>query len=215
MREQVIQAIEKNKLIVIVRNVKKEQLIPLAQAMYEGGVRLLEVTYDSGGTTTDEQTAQSIRELAEHFKDKMIIGAGTVLTEKQVELTCAAGGRFIISPDSFPAVIKRTRELNMVSIPGALTPTDMQIAHRSGADFIKIFPISSLGSGYLKAVKAPLAHLKFLAVGGINENNISEYLSAGACGFGVGANIVDKALLKNNDYAAITALAKKYVFALA
>lgn len=211
MREKIIQNIEKEKLIVIVRGVEKEKLIPLAQAMYDGGVRLLEVTYSANGKVSDEDTAENIKMLAEHFKDKMFIGAGTVLTEKQVELTKKAGGGFIISPDTCVEVIKKTRELDMVSIPGALTPTEMQTAHKSGADFVKMFPITSLGTSYVKAVKAPLSHLKLLAVGGVDENNMEDYLKVGICGFGVGSNIIDKKMLNANDWAGITQLAGKYV----
>lgn len=211
MREQVIQAVEKEKIIVIVRGVESEKLIPLAEAMYQGGIRLLEITYSANGKVSDEQTAANIAMLAKHFEGKMFIGAGTVLTEKQVELTYQAGGKFIISPDTCPAVIEKTRALNMVSMPGALTPTEMQIAHRSGADFVKMFPITSLGTGYIKAVKAPLSHLKLLAVGGVDENNMGDYLKAGVCGFGVGSNIIDKKMLAQNDWAGITALAEKYL----
>ena len=155
MREQIIQTVEKEKIIVIVRGVEREKLIPLAEAMYQGGIRLLEITYSANGKVSDEDTAENIRLLAKHFEGRMYIGAGTVLTEKQVELTAQAGGKFIISPDTYPEVIKKTRELGLVSMPGALTPSEMQTAHRSGADFIKIFPITSLGASYVKAVKAP------------------------------------------------------------
>ena len=193
------------------RGVEKGKLIPLAEAMYEGGIRLLEVTYSANGKVSDEETAENIRMLAEHFEGRMYVGAGTVLTEKQVELTAQAGGKFIISPDTCPEVIRKTRELGLVSMPGALTPSEMQIAHRSGADFIKIFPITSLGASYVKAVKAPLSHLKMLAVGGVDENNIAEYLKAGINGFGLGSNILDKKKIAENDWLSITKLAKKYV----
>ena len=211
MREQIIQTVEQEKIIVIVRGVEREKLIPLAEAMYAGGIRLLEVTYSANGKVSDEDTAENIRILAEHFSGRMYIGAGTVLTEKQVELTAQAGGKFIISPDTCPEVIRKTREIGLVSMPGALTPSEMQIAHRNGADFIKLFPITSLGASYVKAVKAPLSHLKMLAVGGVDENNIAEYLSAGINGFGLGSNIIDKKKIAENDWAGITELAKKYV----
>ena len=211
MREQIINTIEKEKIIVIVRGVEKEKLIPLAEAMYAGGIRLLEVTYSANGKVSDEETAENISILAKHFEGRMYIGAGTVLTEKQVELTAKVGGGFIISPDTCPEVIRKTRELGLVSMPGALTPSEMQIAHRNGADFVKLFPITNLGASYVKAVKAPLSHLKILAVGGVNENNIAEYLKAGINGFGLGSNIIDKKKIAENDWAGITNLAKKYV----
>ena len=211
MREQIINTIEKEKIIVIVRGVEKEKLIPLAEAMYLGGIRLLEVTYSANGKVSDEETAENISILAKRFEGRMYIGAGTVLTEKQVELTAKVGGKFIISPDTCPEVIRKTRELGLVSMPGALTPSEMQIAHRNGADFVKLFPITNLGASYVKAVKAPLSHLKILAVGGVDENNIAEYLKAGINGFGLGSNIIDKKKIAENDWAGITNLAKKYV----
>ncbi len=210
MRDQIIQTIESEKIITIVRGIEREKLVFLAEAMYNGGIRLLELTYDATGAVSDEQTAKNIEMLAAHFEGKMYIGAGTVITEKQVELTKSAGGLFIISPDTYGAVIDKTRMLEMVSMPGALTPTEIQAAHRYGADFVKLFPVTSLGIDYVKAVKAPLSHIKLLAVGGINENNMSDYLKAGISGFGIGSNIVDKKLVEANDFSGISLLAEKY-----
>lgn len=211
MRDKVIRAIENEKIIVIVRGVESEKLISLAEAMYEGGIRLLEITYSADGKISDEETAENIRRLSGHFDGRMYIGAGTVITEKQVELTYKAGGKFIISPDCSSDVIRKTRELGLVSMPGALTPSEIQTAHKAGADFVKIFPITNMGVDYVKAVLAPLSHIKLLAVGGINENNIKDYLKAGVCGFGIGSNIIDKKALASNEYDKITELSEKYV----
>lgn len=214
MLNEIIKTIETEKLIVIVRGVEKDKLLPLAKAMYDGGVRLLEVTYSANGKVSDEETASMIEMLSKEFEGKMYIGAGTVIKESQVELTKKAGGVFIISPDTYPEVIKKTKELGMVSMPGALTPSEIQTANRAGADFVKLFPITNLGTGYVKAIKAPLSHIKFLAVGGIDENNVKDYLKVGVSGFGVGSNIIDKKMLENSDWKGITALAKKYVSAI-
>ena len=108
MRDRIIESVLAEKLIVIVRGVEKSKLIPLAEAMYEGGIRLLEVTYDATGKVSDEETAANIKTLADHFGNRMYIGAGTVISPKQVELTKAAGGLFIISPDTNPEVIQKT-----------------------------------------------------------------------------------------------------------
>ena len=214
MREQTIKAIEKEKLIVIVRGVEREYLIPLAEAMYAGGIRLMEITYDASGKISDEVTAENIALLAKHFGERLMIGAGTVLTEKQVKLTKNAGGRFIISPNTDVNVIEKTKELGMVSIPGALTPTEAQTAHLAGADFVKLFPLDAMGAEYLKAISAPLSHIKFLAVGGINLDNMAKYQKAGAKGFGIGSNIVNKQWLREGKLGEITALAKAYVSAV-
>ena len=209
-----IEFIEKNKIIVIVRGVEKNKLIPLVQAMYDGGIRLVENTYDASGKIPDEEIASNIKMLSDHFGDKMLIGAGTVLTEKQVQLTKDAGGSFIISPDTNSGVIEKTKALGMVSIPGALTPTEVASASRYGADFVKVFPVDLYGPGYIKTLSAPLSHVKMLAVNGISADNMNDYLSAGAYGVGVGSGIVNKSLIADGDFDAITALAKKYTDAL-
>jgi len=210
MKQSVINKILEEKIIVIVRGVKRESLLPLAEAMYAGGIRALEITYSASNPDEDVLVADSIKKLTEHFKDKMMIGAGTVLTTKQVEMTKEAGGKFIISPNVNTEVIKKSCELDMVSIPGALTATEAVTAHDAGADFVKLFPIVNLGSGYVKAIKAPLSHIRFLGVGGIDENNMGEYLKAGVCGFGIGSNIVNKKLIEAGNFAEITKLARAY-----
>ncbi len=213
-KQALIERIEREKLIVIVRGIKNEYLIPMAEAMYAGGVRLLEVTYAADGSIPEETTAQGIRMLKEHFGEHMSIGAGTVLTTHQVDLTRAAGGEFIISPDTNPEVISHTASLGLVSIPGALTPTEAQTAHRAGADFVKLFPVTSLGVDYVKGVRAPLSHIRFLAVGGVNEKNMKEYLRAGVCGFGIGSNVVKRDMIEAGDFTGITELTKDFVSAL-
>jgi 2-dehydro-3-deoxyphosphogluconate aldolase/(4S)-4-hydroxy-2-oxoglutarate aldolase len=210
MREETIAAIEKEKIIAIVRGAGADALIPLTQAMYDGGIRLIEIAYDAGGGTSDGETARRIALLAERFGGKMRIGAGTVLREEQAALTHAAGGTFVISPDTYAPVIEKTRALGMVSIPGAMTPTEIQTAHRLGADFIKIFPAGTLGAEYVRAVRAPLPHVKLLAVGGVNAENMKRFLDAGAVGFGIGSGITDGTAIREKDYEKITALARKY-----
>ena len=214
MKDNVIREIEKNKLVAIIRGVPREKLLPLAEALYAGGVRLLEVTYSANGSVSNEDTAASVSELVGAFDGRMLIGSGTVLTTEQVRLTKLAGGCFIISPNADREVIAETVRLGMVSIPGALTPTEIVDAHKAGADFVKLFPITTLGTSYVKAVKAPLSHIKLLAVGGIDENNMYDYLRSGVCGFGVGSNITDKKMIAASDWQGITALAKKYTDAL-
>lgn len=210
----IVKLLTEKKIIVIVRGVESGKLIPLADAMYKGGIRFLEITYCADGHISNEETADNIKKLTVYFGGKMHIGAGTVLTAEQVCLTKSVGGEFIISPDTSAEVIKKTKELGMVSIPGAFTPSEMTLAHKCGADFVKIFPAVNLGTEYIKAVKAPLSHIRFLAVGGVNDKNMTDYLKAGVCGFGIGSNIVDKKMIDCNDFDGITELAKKYVSAL-
>lgn len=207
-------AILKHKLVAIVRGVAVGQLIPLLEALYEGGVRLAEITFDAKGIISAEETAQQIATAVKHFEGRMHIGAGTVLTVKQAQLAIDSGAEFMISPNVDEAVIRYTKERGVISMPGAFTPTEAVNAVNMGADFIKIFPSDAVGPNYFKALCAPLSHIKFLAVGGVDHLNVGDFLKAGAVGVGVASNIVKKDLLKNGDYAGITNLAKLYVEAI-
>ena len=200
------------RLIVIVRGVGKDKLIPLAEALYAGGVRLTEITYGAG--TPDGETAEGIRSLCEHMNGRMDIGAGTVLSELQVRLTAEAGGKFIISPNTNKDVIEATREAGLVSVPAGLTPTEIEAAYEYGADFVKLFPAAEMGPSYVKAVRAPLPHVPLLAVGGIDLCSLADYAKAGVCGFGIGGSIVDRKLIDAGDFEAIARLAEKYVSAV-
>lgn len=212
MKNKTISEILVNKVIIILRGVEREKLIPLLEALYSGGIRLAEITYSADGGTPDAVVANNIRLLSEAFDGRVTVGAGTVLTKEQVRLTAEAGGKFIISPDTNEAVIKESVRLGLVSIPGALTPTEAQSAHSYGADFVKLFPISSLGPSYIRAITAPLSHVRFLAVGGVNERNVGDYIRAGAVGVGIGGSLTS--LLSENNYEAITEMARKYVEAV-
>ena len=208
-REEIIQAVLDNKIIVIARGFEKEQLFSAVEAMQKGGVRMVEVTFDQSGKISDTETAENIRMLCENFGDKMFIGAGTVMSEEQVKTAADAGAQFIISPDCYEPVIKKTRELGLVSMPGCLTPTEAAMAHRSGADFVKLFPNSEFKISYLKALIAPLSHIRFLSVGGVNENNLRDFIDAGACGVGL-TSILNKQLIAEGKYDEITKLAELY-----
>ena len=209
-REEIIKDIENKKIIVIMRGFTDEQLVKSVEAMADGGIGLVEITFDQSGAVSDEQIAKKIRMLNDHFKGRVRIGAGTVMTEKQVQLAYEAGAEYIISPDCYEPVIRKTRELGMVSMPGCFTPSEAANAYRYGADFVKLFPNSEVNISYLKALAVPLSHIRFLAVGGVNANNMKEYLNAGAKGIGVATAIADKAAIASRNYQKITELARKF-----
>lgn len=209
-KQKVIKDIETYKIITILRGLTKDQVLKTVDAMIKGGIKLVEVTFDQSGKISEETTAESIKAIKDNFGELVRVGAGTVMTEKQVELAYNAGAEFIISPDCYEPVIKKTLSLNMVSIPGVYSPTEAANSYRYGADYAKLFPNSELGISYLKAITAPLSHIKFLAVGGVNANNMLEYLNAGAKGIGVATSIVDKKAIEIGNYNKITELAKKF-----
>ena len=214
MREKVIAEILRGKLIAIVRGMAEGQIVPIAEAIRAGGITMLEVTFNQANPDSFAATARAIAAIRKSFGDAGFAGAGTVITLQQLEMAAEAGAQYIIAPDSNPEIIKKTRELGLVSIPGAMTPSECLVAHNAGADFVKLFPLGNLGAGYLKAIRAPLSHIKFLGVGGISEKNAAEYLAAGAVGFGVGGNLVNKEWIDAGRFDLITELAAQYVAAV-
>lgn len=215
MREQVIKHVLEHKIITIVRGINRENIFKTAEALIEGGISCMEITYDAARPETHEETAETIRQLQERFSGSLMIGAGTVLTPAQVVLTKEAGGRYIISPNVNEDVIKKTVDLGLVSMPGAFTPTECETAHRYGADFVKLFPVGRMGAGYVKDLAAPLSHICFLAVGGVTAENLPDFLKAGAVGAGIGSDLINKAQILSGDFAKITQRAKQYVAAAA
>ncbi len=215
-RKIIVEEIRKRKLVAIFRGIDPEKCSEAANAIYEGGINLCEVTFrmkekDNGFASTLDGIRNIIAGAGER---QIFVGAGTVLTTAQVALAYEAGARFIITPSVNVEVIRLASELGMVTMPGAFTPTELETAYEAGADFVKIFPASTAGSAYFKAVSGPLGHIPLVAVGGVDENNIPEFLAAGAVGFGISGNLVKKSLIEEGKYKELTELAKKYVDAV-
>ncbi|MFW5997083.1 MAG: 2-dehydro-3-deoxy-6-phosphogalactonate aldolase [Lentisphaeria bacterium] len=168
-------------VIAILRGITPDSVLPVCRALAEGGVRFIEITLNS------PSPAESIDLAATELTSKGIhIGAGTVLTSEQVDSVAEAGGSYIISPNTDPGVIRRTKELGLLSIPGFLTPSEAFTAVKAGADMLKCFPAGRMGAGYIKDLKAVLP-ADIVAVGGINADNVQEYLNAGAYAAGIGS----------------------------
>lgn len=205
-----IDLLKKDKLVVILRGLKHNQLIPTVDALHTAGVHFVEVTFVQNAPACMEDTVHAIRTISEAYPD-MLVGAGTVITIKQVEAAYAAGAKYIISPNADETIIRRTVQLGMLSIPGAFSPSEIVNAYNWGASFVKLFPAGNLGSSYVKAIRAPISHIPMLAVGGIDLENMNQFYKAGIDGFGIGGSIIKKDLIEKGEFAAITALAKQYV----
>ena len=210
MREAIIQKILDEKVIAIVRGYYEDECLQLAKALHAGGVNLLEVTFDQKDAGERMRTVHTLKLLNRELGDKMAFGAGTVTTVEMVHMAKEAGARFIISPDTDADVIRATVEEGMVSIPGALTPTEIKQAHRYGADCVKLFPAGNMGASSLKAVTAPLSHIRILAVGSVDGNNVQDYLAAGAVGAGVASCLFKKEWIKAGQWDRITEASKHF-----
>lgn len=211
MREAIIQKVLDKKIVAIVRGVYGEDCLNLAKALYAGGIEMMEVTFDQSKPESLDRTSNTVKLLVENLGDKMIFGAGTVTSLEMLELAKNAGAQFIVSPDTCEEVIRATVAADMVSIPGALTPSEMANAHRYGADFIKVFPANLVGPAYFKTVAAPLSQIRMLAVGGVDASNIKDYVAAGAVGTGVAGCLFKKEWVKAGEWDKITEASKKFV----
>lgn len=213
--DEALHALRKEKLVAILRGVPMDRLEGVVGALVRGGVRILEFTFDHTGEDCVAGNAAKIRRAVQRFGDQVMVGCGTAMTVTEVEAACDAGACLAISPNVDLAVIRRTRQLGMVSMPGALTPTEIAAAYEMGADIVKLFPAGELGLGYIKAVRGPLAHIPMSAVGGVKPENVAGFLDAGVCGFGVGGQLVLPDAVKSGDDAAIEARAREFTRAIA
>ena len=209
-KKEVLDSIRVNRLVVIARNILPENMLETARALYRGGIRLMEITFSQEADSM-EATAESIALVRKHLPGDMIVGAGTVLTQEQLICARDAGAEFILSPGTAQSIIKGTRAMGLVSVPGALTASEISQAYIWGADIVKLFPAGVMGISYLKAIRGPLNHIPLMMVGDISEDNIGGFLRAGAVSFGVGSNILKQKYRENQDYEAITKLAEIYV----
>ena len=215
MDQDILGFIREHKIIAIVRGIGSDKMVSLVQAMIDGGVRCVEVTFDQSSVEKQQDTLRSIRLLRETFGDTAAIGAGTVMTVEQVRLAKDAGAQYIISPNVSEAVIRETKAQGLVSIPGAFTPSEAADAWSYGADIVKLFPAGILGPAYIKALRAPLKHIPFTAVGGVSPENCRSFLDAGCVGVGCGGNLVSAKLVDEGRFDEITKTARAYIEALA
>lgn len=169
-------------LIAILRGVLPAEVEDIGEALFDAGFRVIEVPLNS------PDALESIARLANRFGSRSLIGAGTVLSVRDVESVATAGGRLIVSPNTNPAVIQATKRLGMISAPGAATPTEGFAALEAGADFLKLFPAEQIPPPIVKAWRAVFPKVvPLVAVGGITPDNMGDYLAAGASGFGLGS----------------------------
>lgn len=196
------------RIVTILRGLNPEDAVHTVDAIYRGGLKLAEITFDQ--TAPPDVTAAIIRTLTKNFQDRILIGAGTVMTMDQLHAAYDAGAAYIISPNADSAIIQETRRLGMLSMPGAYTATEVSQCYAAGADIVKVFPSDSAGPGYIKALRGPLHHIPLAAVGGVNLDNIGSFFEAGACCVGIGSNIVEKQAVGSGDFDRIQSLAAAY-----
>jgi len=210
MPETTAQIIERVGLIPVLRARTAAQAHAVVQAMIAGGVTVVEVTMTVPGAI------ELLKELKQEYGSRLLLGSGTVTTASEAQSTINAGAEFVVSPSLHPEVIEVTRSNGKLSIPGALTPTEVITAHRAGAEYVKIFPCSSMGgASYLKSLLAPFPFLKLIPTGGVTLETAGTFVQAGARALGVGSDLVNLAAIDAGKPEKITETARAYLKVIA
>src|SRR3984885_10510349 len=210
MSIEVQQQLEAAGIIPVLRARSAKEAIGLVEAMVAGGITVVEVTMTVPGAI------EVLRELKRSYGSRLLLGSGTVTDGKECIETIEAGAEFVVSPSLHLDVIRETKARDKVSMPGALTPTEVITAWRAGADIVKVFPCSAMGgASYLKSLKAPFPFLRLVPTGGVTLQTAASFLEAGAAALGVGADLVNVTAIAEGKPEVITNTAKAYVEVIA
>jgi 2-dehydro-3-deoxyphosphogluconate aldolase/(4S)-4-hydroxy-2-oxoglutarate aldolase len=192
-------------VIAVVRAQKPEQVMPLSEALLAGGVLAIEITL------TTPNALEAIREVRAKLGSRAIVGVGTVTEAPTAQQAIDAGAEFVVSPIMRPEIAAVARAADRPVMLGAFTPTEAQQAYEAGSDFIKIFPADTLGASYIKAVLAPLRHLRIVPTGIARPEDVTAFIKAGCVAVGLGSLLVPAQALQGSNWPDITRLAKQFV----
>lgn len=204
-KEEQLKRLTETGVVAVIRTQDGDELVSICEALVEGGVVGVEITMTSPGAT------EAIYKASKVLKGKAIIGAGSVLDPETARVVMLAGADFIVSPILNKDVIALCRRYGKIVIPGAFTPTEILAAWETGADVVKIFPATKLGPEFIKDVKGPLPQVKLTPTGGVNLDNLGQFLRAGAEFVGVGSALVSKRIVAEKDWAGLSSLAADYI----
>lgn len=208
MKYVYLEKIVQSGVVGVIRANSARELLDVALALNEGGVKALEITMTSPGAL------ETIKEAALKIGDRAIIGVGSVLDAETARAAILAGAEFVVSPIFKPDIVAMCRRYNKISIPGAFTPTEIVAAWEAGADVVKIFPATKLGPGFIKDLKGPLPQIRVTPTGGVSLDNTGDFIRAGASFVGVGGALVDKKLVGAKDWSGLSDLAGQFIKAV-
>ena len=201
-KSEIISLLTDPGIIAVVRAQKTDQVLPLSEALIAGGVIAIEITM------TTPNAIEAIREASQKISSRGVVGVGTVLDAESCRAAIQAGAEFVVSPILRPELVPICHAADRPVMLGAYTPTEAQLAHEAGADFIKIFPSDGLGPNYIRAIRAPLPHLRIIPTGIAKADDIAEFIKAGCVGVGLGSLLVSSEILRTNNWSELTRSAK-------
>jgi 2-dehydro-3-deoxyphosphogluconate aldolase/(4S)-4-hydroxy-2-oxoglutarate aldolase len=204
-RSDILQQIIECGIVAVVRSPHAEQLVGVAKALVQGGVRAIEITM------TVPHAIDVIRQVADATKGQIVLGAGTVLDPETARAVILAGAEYVVAPTLNFDVIRMCHRYDKPVMPGAFTPTEILSAWEAGADVVKVFPADVGGPNYLKSVLAPLPHVRLMPTGGVDLTTAAAFLRAGACCLGVGSSLVDRDAVRDGAFDRIRGLAEQFM----
>jgi 2-dehydro-3-deoxyphosphogluconate aldolase / (4S)-4-hydroxy-2-oxoglutarate aldolase len=200
----VLERIKAAGAIAIIRTATTEQAFGTAEAVIAAGFQAIEITYGVPNAPL------VIERLVRQHPDLML-GAGTVLTAEQVHESVNVGAQFVVSPCTLPEMIDAATEREVVSIPGAFTPTEIYTAYSLGADLVKIFPAVANGPEYLRAIRGPLPHIPIVPTSGVNMENVADWFRVGAFAVGAVGSILDPVMIQNGNWEGLTNRCREFL----
>jgi 2-dehydro-3-deoxyphosphogluconate aldolase / (4S)-4-hydroxy-2-oxoglutarate aldolase len=203
--DEQMKIIRETGIVAIVRGIGIDSLFKIAEALREGGVRVIEVTLNT------PSAIEMIGELEKEFGAEMLIGAGTVLDPETARAVILAGAKFVLGPTLNLNVSKLCKRYNTVYVPGVLTPTEIISAWEAGAQVVKVFPAGSLGPRYIKELRGPLPQVEMMPVGGVTVDNAAEFIKAGSSALGIGGELVDRAAVEAGRFELLTEKAHRFI----
>lgn len=192
-------------IVAVIRTSDGDELVSICEALVEGGIVAVEITMTSPGAL------EAISQAARVLQGKAIIGAGSVLDPETARMAMLAGADFIVSPCLNHDVIRMCKRYGKIVIPGAFTPTEIITAWEAGADVVKVFPATKLGPSFFKDVRGPMPQVKLTPTGGVNIDNLGDFLKAGAVFVGVGSALVNKQDVAERNWKRLAATAAEYI----
>jgi len=208
-REKISASIIDAGLVAIVRVHHPELALPIAKALVAGGIRAVELTM------TIPNALDAIRTIDQELGNKILLGVGTVIDDDTCKAAIDAGAKYIISPITKPSLVENAHAMDRPVMLGAYTPSEAQAAYEAGSDFIKIFPADSLGPNYIRALLAPLTHLKIIPTGGVNLDTMESFLAAGSTALGIGSSLLKNNIINSENWSELESLSRQHVDKLA
>ncbi len=208
---ELLSLVRRHHIIVALRGIPGNEMISTAKALRDGGVHMLEVTFDQKDPDCIRKTPAAIAAIREALGEELLVGAGTVLSPAQAEAAVKAGAAYLLAPSYDPQVLAAAQNLGVELIPGVFTPSEAAAAYNAGAALVKLFPGGSLGLPYIKNLAGPLGHIPLLPMGGVDLDNLNDFLTQpNVAGVGIGSAIAKPSLVKSGDFDALRELARQF-----